>query len=121
MTTSRAVSLSALSCAAAVATASPARADGAPELPTIGQTAVSTTAESRLEGTADLGLDLLWLPLEARANVADSIGRNVPGATLDNGGRLLLRGGRPTDTAGPSLETRSSPARANKKLAASPA
>jgi hypothetical protein len=62
-------------------------------------TAATTPTPSRTEGDSDLGLELLWLPVESRTRIDDYAGRNLPGATLDPQGRLLLRGGGPADTA----------------------
>ncbi|HXU83731.1 MAG TPA: hypothetical protein VN914_20195, partial [Polyangia bacterium] len=42
---------------------------------------------------------MLWLPLDSRTSLTDHIGRDLPGAALSTDGRLLLRGGRPDDTA----------------------
>src|SRR5205823_2107303 len=60
----------------AVALAHPAQAG---ELPVIGQAALTTPTRS--EEQRDLGLDLLWLPLESRTSLTDYAGRNLPGAT----------------------------------------
>jgi hypothetical protein len=69
----------------------------ADELPVIGQTAVTTPTRS--EEQRDLGLEMLWLPVESRLSLTDYVGRNLPGATLEAEGRLLLRGARAQDTA----------------------
>lgn len=69
----------------------------AEDLPVIGQSAVTTA--SRSEEERDLGLELLWLPVESRDSLTDFAGRNLPGATLSADGRLIVRGGRPEDTA----------------------
>jgi hypothetical protein len=79
-------------CAAFVA--HPVQAE---ELPVIGQSAVRTP--SRAEQERDLGLEMLWLPVESRSSLTDYVGRNLPGATLSPDGDLLLRGGRAQDTA----------------------
>ena len=69
----------------------------AEELPVIGQAAITTP--SRSEQERDLGLEMLWLPLESRTSLTDFLGRNLPGAALNADGALLLRGGRAQDTA----------------------
>jgi hypothetical protein len=74
-----------------------AHAAQADDLPVIGQAAVTTPTRS--EEQRDLGLELLWLPVESRTSLTDYVGRNLPGAALDTEGRLLLRGGRAGDTA----------------------
>src|SRR5438045_2320915 len=74
--------------------AHPAQAE---ESPVITQSVVSTP--SRSENERDLGLEMLWLPLDSRSSLTDHIGRDLPGATLNAGGDLLLRGGRAQDTA----------------------
>jgi hypothetical protein len=74
--------------------AAPARAQ---ELPAISQTEVTTP--TRAEAEHDLGLELLWLPVESRASLTDYVGRNHPGAQLDANGELILSGGHPGDAA----------------------
>jgi hypothetical protein len=77
----------------AVALAHSAQAE---ELPVIGQSALTTP--SRSEEQRDLGLEMLWLPVDSRDSLTDFAGRNLPGATLTPDG-LVLRGARPQDTA----------------------
>jgi hypothetical protein len=69
----------------------------ADDLPAIGQSAVVTP--TRAERHHDLGLEVLWLPVESRASLTDFVGRNLPNAQLDANGSLLLGGGRAGDTA----------------------
>jgi hypothetical protein len=78
----------------AIALAHPAQAE---ELPVIGQSALGTP--SRSEEQRDLGLEMLWLPVESRDSITDYAGRNLPGAALSADGRLIIRGGRAQDTA----------------------
>jgi hypothetical protein len=68
------------------------------EEPTVVDQTVVVTP-SRFEGDSDLGLEILWLPLDSRGSLTDYVGRYVPGALLDASGGLSLRGGRPGDTA----------------------
>jgi hypothetical protein len=57
------------------------------------------TTPTRTEEAHDLGLELLWLPVESRTSITDFVGRNLPGAQLDASGRLLLSGGGAGDAA----------------------
>jgi hypothetical protein len=58
----------------------------------------SVAAESGPKADDPTGLALRWLPVESRTDVADFVGRNLPGAILEPHG-LSLRGGSPGDTA----------------------